>query len=313
MNSLFRRSAAALLFWAVLFAALLLFFLRYGPEETSVPRDAARVLTVLTEDGPVEMTMADYLPGALAAEMPVSFGPEALKAQAVAARTFALSSSRHSGGDVCTESACCLAWKSPDELRTLWGDEYDAYLGILTDAVAATDGQVLTYGGELIQAVFHASSAGSTEDSGAIWSPLPYLVSVPSPETAANVPELISTARFSPEELAGRLALEADAPPETWLIGTELDDAGRVRTLFIADSALNGSAVRAALELRSTAFTVVFEDGDFVFTVYGSGHGVGMSQYGAKLLAAQGYSYDDILAHYYPGTELVTPQDHQQL
>ena len=299
---LLRRTAA----WAAVFAALLLFFHHFSPAQAEAPADAEIRLTVMTPDGPVETTMAEYLPLAVAAEMPVSFGLEALKAQAVAARSFVLYGTRHGGADVCTDSACCLACRTEDELRALWGDDYDECLAAVQAAAAATDGQVLTYQGQIIEAAFHASSAGCTESSAEVWTALPYLVSVPSPETEENTPGLVSDAVFSPEELAERLGLTSEDQPAAWLSGTERDDAGRVRYLRIAGQSLSGSFVRQALGLRSTDFTLRYDNGVFVFTAAGWGHGVGMSQEGAKLLAAEGWSYADILAHYYPGTELGT-------
>ena len=115
------------------------------------------------------------------------------------------------------------------------------------------------------------------------------------------------TAVFTPAELADRLGLADAGAPETWLTGVERDDAGRVKYLRIAGQALSGAFVRSALGLRSTDFLVRYDDGVFVFTVAGYGHGVGMSQTGAKLLAAEGWTYGEILAHYYPGTELTKP------
>lgn len=307
MRLYIRRAARHIALWSAVFAALLLLFHRFSPTEANALSDAERRLTVLTADGPSEMTMAEYLPHAVAAEMPVSFGPEALKAQAVAARTYALAVRRHPDADVCTDSGCCLAYRTEDELRALWGGDYDRCLTAVTAAVTATDGEILTCGGKPILAVFHASSAGSTEDSADVWSPLPYLVAVSSPETEDTVPGLVTTAAFTPVELAERLGLTDAGAPETWLAGTESDDAGRVKYLRIAGQSLSGTFVRSALDLRSTDFHVRYDGGIFVFTVAGYGHGVGMSQTGAKLLAAEGWTYDGILAHYYPGTELLRP------
>ena len=253
------------------------------------------------------MTMSEYLPHAVAAEMPVSFGSEALKAQAVAARTYILASNRHENADICTDSACCLAYRSEDELRALWGSDYEKNMSEIQAAVAATDGQILTYRGKIIQSVFHASSAGSTESSAAVWAETPYLIAVSSPETTEAVPDLISIVRVMPEELAAQLDLSTEDEPSEWFIGIEEDAAGRVQTLHIAGQALSGRLVRSALGLKSTDFTVEFDGEAFVFSVLGNGHGVGMSQVGAKLLAAEGWSYDEILAHYYPGTELIAP------
>jgi len=307
MRQYIRFAVRHIVLWSAVFAALLLLFHRFSPTQAEACSDAARHLTVLTADGPSEMTMAEYLPHAVAAEMPVSFGPEALKAQAVAARTYVLAARRHPNADICTDSGCCLAYRTEAELRALWGAEYDSCMAAVTAAVTDTDGEILTYGGRPIQAVFHASSAGSTEDSAAVWSPVPYLIAVASPETADAVPELVTTAVFTPAELAGLLGLTDAGAPETWLAGTERDDAGRVKYLRIAGQALSGAFVRGALGLRSTDFLVRYDDGVFVFTVEGYGHGVGMSQTGAKLLAAEGWTYDEILAHYYPGTELLRP------
>lgn len=293
--------------WCAIFAALAFVFYWFGPVETQALCDEQAVLTLLTDEGAVSVTMAEYLPCAVAAEMPVCFGAEALKAQAVAARTYAIASARHEDADVCADSGCCLAYKSERELRQYWGGDYDKNMAAVKAAVAATDGQYLTYNGEAIQAVFHASSAGSTEDSAAVWSARPYLVSVESPETSDTVPELVSTARFTPEELSEALGISPEGGAEAWLGDITPDAAGRVDTAVIGGQAFSGTALRAALGLKSTAFTVSWDGGEFVFSVSGNGHGVGMSQYGAKLLAAQGWTYDEILAHYYPGTELMIP------
>ena len=299
MKTIFR-----LILWCVIFTALALLFARLAPVESRALRDETASLALLTGAGAETVTMAEYLPCALAAEMPVSFGMEALKAQAVAIRTYALRGGGHTDGDVCTSGECCLAYKTASELRALWGDDYDENIETALRAVRETDGQYLTYGGEIIEAVFHASSAGATEDSAAVWSAQPYLISVESPETADSVPELLSTARFSPEELSAALRIAPAGDPETWLGDIKLDSAGRVESAVIGGTVFSGKTLRSALGLRSTAFTVSFEGDEFVFSVAGFGHGVGMSQYGAKLLAAEGWSYEDILEHYYPGTVL---------
>lgn len=285
-------------------AALAMAFFLLTPTPALAGTDEQTVVKLSTDDGVVSVTMADYLPLAVAAEMPVSFGPEALKAQAVAARTYVLSARRHDAADVCTDSGCCLAYRTRDELRALWGDAYEENLTAVTEAVTATDGQILTYGGEPIQAVFHASSWGSTASSGSVWGALPYLTGVPTPETPESVPGLMSEARFTPAELCARLSIAPEGEPEAWITPPVSDESGRVASVTIGGTVFSGAAVRAALGLKSTAFTARFEDGCFVFTAAGSGHGVGMSQYGAKLLAADGWTYDAILLYYYPGATL---------
>ena len=157
--------------------------------------------------------------------------------------------------------------------------------------------------------MFHSSSAGQTESSAALWGERAYLVSVPSPETAADVPNYVVEADISPESLQSAV-LEAHPDcvfpedPAQWLTAAEHDESGRVKSIGVGSVVLTGAEVRALLGLRSTAFTVQFADGVFRFTTTGSGHGVGMSQYGANVMAKQGSTYAEILAHYYPGTEL---------
>ncbi len=293
------------LLWCLVLAGLTGFF--YLTEDDPVPAggDSQTPVRLLTDGVPETVTMAAYLPYALAAEMPASFEPEALKAQAVALRTFVLANARHEDADVCTDGGCCAAWLDEPALRARWGMDFDANMARIRAAVAATDGQILTYGGQAIQAAFHASSAGCTESSAAIWSPTPYLVSVPTPESPDTAPGLVSAAVFTAEELSDALDLDPAGDPAGWIEDIRLDGAGRVAEADVGGRTFSGSELRARLGLRSTAFTVDWVDGTgFTFTVSGYGHGVGMSQYGAQLYAKQGMDYRDILAHYYPGTVL---------
>lgn len=280
------------------------------------PASAAPALRrVRVKDGGAvsEMALEDYLVGVVAAEMPADFEPEALKAQAVAARTYTLycaRTGRHADADVCTDFACCQAWRSDDALRESWGGDYGDRLGRIRAAVEATAGQYLSYGGEAVFAAFHSSSAGFTEDCGAIWSGLPYLVSVSSPESADTVPNYVSRVELRPLDFRDTLLYaepEADltGDPADWLGEVRRDDSGRVAEAVIGGAVFSGVRLRELFSLRSTAFTLDYADGVFVFTVTGFGHGVGMSQYGANVMAASGADYRAILAHYYPGTELV--------
>ncbi len=298
------KTLQKLLFWCVLLGTLAGLFYLHGEGPSRLTADGQTPVVLLTAEGPVRTTMEEYLPCAVAAEMPAGFGAEALKTQAVAARTFVLACRRHENADVCTRSGCCLGWLDEPSLRERWGGDFAANMRAVRDAVAATDGEYLTYEGQAIQAAFHAGSIGATEDSAAIWSPLPYLVSVPSPETAENAPELVAAVSVSPARLAAALGLEPAGDPAGWLGETVPDGAGRVRTMTVLGKSFTGSALRSLLGLRSTAFTAAWDGTDFLFTVSGYGHGVGMSQTGAMLYAAWGMSYRDILAHYYPGTEL---------
>ena len=292
------------LFWFGSVALTAGLFYLFGATGAQALTDEQTPVTLLTEDGPVQTTMAAYLPFAVAAEMPADFGPEALKAQAVAARTYVLASRSHNNADVCVQSSCCIAYLDEPSLRERWGADYYKNLAAVTEAVTATDGEYLTYGGQAIQAAFHSSSAGFTEDSAAVWSALPYLVSVESPEKAEDVPGLITTVTVPPEDFAAALSLAPSYDPEGWVESTQLDGAGRVRTMTVCGTGFSGAEIRRAFSLRSTAFTVLWDGGAFVFTVSGYGHGVGMSQYGARAYAAQGWTYREILSHYYPGTAL---------
>lgn len=277
--------------------------------------DTEKTLVVLSDGVLTETTMAEYLPLAVAAEMPASFHSEALKAQAVAARTYVSyctkhENPKHPSAEICTESGCCLACMSMDELRAAWGADFEENLSVVREAVEATQGQVLIYGGEPILASFHSSSAGYTESGSELWGEVPYLVSVASPETERDVPDFVTTVEVSTGEMMETVKL---LKPEAvfcedakwWLGEIERDESGRVRNMNIALVKLTGQEVRTLFGLRSTAFTVEYTGNSFLFTVKGYGHGLGMSQYGANVMAKSGFSYAEILYHYYPETKLV--------
>ena len=281
------------------------------PAIGSVPVPAT--LRVQTAQGVTDMATEEYLLGVLAAEMPVDFGPEALKAQAVAARTYALycaALGKHPDADVCTDFACCQAWMSQEALRRSWGENYDACRAAVEQALAETAGEYLEYGGEAIFAAFHSSSAGATESCGAVWGPRAYLPSVSSPETAADVPGYVSELHCGVLDLRDTLLAEhpeADfsGEPSAWVERIRRDESGRVEKALLGGVEVSGVELRRLFSLRSTAFTLEYTGEEFLFTVTGFGHGVGMSQYGAMVMGREGSSYRDILAHYYPGAELV--------
>jgi stage II sporulation protein D len=291
-----------------------------SPGATAAPSEALSdeeiLFTCLIDGVEREMSMAAYLPGMLAGEMPASFAEEALKAQAVAGRSYTLyrmahPNPAHPDAAVCDDSLCCAAWKDEQSLRELWGASYNTYMQKILAAVRDTDGQVLCFDNEPIQAVFHSSSAGYTEDSAAVWSPIPYLVSVSSPETEAEVPNYITTvevtaADFRAEILELQPTASLDGPPEGWLGEVERDTSGRVQSMAIGGTEISGTALRSAFSLRSTSFTLEYAQERFLFTVTGYGHGVGMSQFGANVMAKAGADYREILAHYYPDTVLRT-------
>lgn len=283
------------------------------PKAEKLLSDEEYKVRLLCGDEVIKISAYDYLVGVVAAEVPVAFEPEALKAQSVAARTYLQrnlrGASKHENADICSSSDCCQAYMSSDELKDKWGDNYDKYIEIIKTAVSETDGEYLSYEGEPIMAAFHSSSAGLTEDSDAIWGDYPYLVSVPSPEDEDDVPNYISTLSLRDIDFRDTvlyLKPEADMTGEadTWIGDTELDSSGRVARMTIGGVEFTGRELRELFSLRSTAFEIEHEDGEFRFTVTGYGHGVGMSQYGANVMAKDGADYKEILEHYYPGAML---------
>lgn len=285
-----------------------------APAHAALPK-VPESITVLRGEETVVMATEEYLLGVLAAEMPASFPEEALKAQAVAARTFAMycaAASKHAPAQVCTDFACCQAWQDEAKLRENWGEDYEYYRARLTAALSETAGQYLSYGGQAIFAAFHSSSAGSTADCGELWQPLPYLKSVSSPENGESVPNFESSLVCAPLDFRDTLLYAApyadfSGEESTWLGPCTKTASGRVKSISIGGVSFSGAELRGLFSLRSAAFELEYADGLFKFTVSGYGHGVGMSQYGAKVLADGGEDYRAILAHYYQGAELVCP------
>ena len=279
------------------------------------PVDSAWTLRVLREDGTVEtMTMGDYLWSVVAAEMPASFEVEALKAQAVAARTYALrkmtyGSANHPEADVCTDHTCCQAFISPESAQANWGADAQVYTARIQNAVAGTDGMVALYDGQPIDAVFFSSAAGQTVDAVEVWgNSVPYLTGVESPE-GEEVPNYHTTVTLTAEEvktavLEAHPEADLSGDPSGWLGEITPNSAGGVESIVVGGVTLSGAELRTLFGLRSTSFTVTQEDGQFTFSVTGYGHGVGMSQYGANAMAKEGSTYEEILKWYYTGIDL---------
>jgi len=283
--------------------------------ESHTLRDEDLSLRVLMDGEVREMSMGEYLPMALSGEMPASFETEALKAQAVALRSYALyhrtsPKSSHPQADVCLSSACCAAGRTMEEMEQSWGAMAPEYREKLLKAVETTDGQYLSYGEEAVLAMFHSCSMGATEHSAELLSPLPYLLSVSSPETVDDVASLVSTVEVSAGDFRTSIArvfpaLSLEGDPGSWLGAVTPSAGGRVGSINIGGQEISGLAMRQMFSLRSTDFQLKWTGESFLFTVSGYGHGLGMSQYGANAMARDGQDYSGILAHYYPGTELV--------
>lgn len=316
-----RVAAAA---WLLLGAIFLIAFFHPGWRREAVgdptptlplsPVDDAAVVRVLVGDEVVSMPMSQYLWRVVAAEMPASFELEALKAQCVAARTYARSKmgrtvANHPDADVCGDITCCQAYITQEDAARNWGAGAQAYTGKIARAVAETDGLLCLYDGVPIQALFHSSSAGRTVNAVEVWgNEVPYLTGVESPE-GEEVPNWRSSVTMTAAELKEHLLSawpEADlsGPPEGWLSVVSYDSAGGIDRLLVGGVEAGGQALRTALSLRSTHVEWTAEGENWTFTVTGYGHGVGMSQYGANALARQGKTFEEILKWYYTGVEV---------
>ena len=291
-----------------------------GPEEPEQPSrpgvDRATTLNVLVGGELRSMDMETYLLGVVRAEMPASFHEEALKAQAVAARTYVLhkiaggGSANHPQADACDEITCCQAYKSEASAAADWGSDAAEYEAKIRRAVEETDGECVLYDGAPVLAVFHSSSAGTTQDVQTVWSAsLPYLQSVETPEGEDTVPGYRSSAVFSAGELREKLLdalpeAKLEGSPSNWFTDIRQQPNGTVTKLSVGGVEVGGNRLRTILELRSACFTISFDADQVTFSVTGYGHGVGMSQYGANVLASGGKTYREILEWYYTGASV---------
>jgi stage II sporulation protein D len=278
------------------------------------PIEGFRGIRVLLESGKIEtMDLEDYLVGVVSAEMPASFETEALKAQAIAARTFAVkrlvqSTQQDQGYDVDT-TQLTQAWISDAAMKAKWGTiSYWPNKLKIERAVKDTKGLVLTYEGSYVQAFFF-SSAGRlpTEKSEEVWgSPLPYLTNA-SPEE--EQPErFVVTSYFTPKQLDAKLGTALTKKGKlnsADLTVVEKTSAGRAKTVKIGGKLIAATVVRTQLGLKSTDFALEVENNRLKITTYGNGHAVGMSQYGANSMADRGKKFAEILEHYYPGSSIL--------
>lgn len=256
----------------------------------------------------------EFLASAIACEMDLASPEEALKAQAVAAYTF-YCRQRETGAPIACNQESWLVYAPESAMQARWGEDYAQYKALLDGIVDQVFGQTLTYQGELALTSYFAISPGGTEAVENVWSPdagaeHPYLQAVASPGDQFS-DGYLSTVRFSKEEFQAAAADAFDAPApdltgpvEDWLTELEYTPSGTVKTATLGGVTVTGQELRSALGLRSAAFTLEVQEDGLVFQVKGWGHGVGMSQAGAVFLAKRGADYREILAHYYPGTQL---------
>lgn len=305
---------------------LLVVKIQKNESETDSNTDTALNKTVQTndkvtvyiknQDKVVEMDTMQYLKEVVAAEMPADFYDEALKAQAVAARTYLVNRRNaykdtgapdlHKGADICTDSTHCKAWISEEDRKSSWGENAEKNWQKISNAVEATDGVIITYDGQPISAVFHSTSSGHTENAQDVWGGnVPYLVSVDSSGDLES-PKYNSQTSFTIDEY--KKICEKNIEGINWENGLFSDisrsSAGGIISIKVGGAPVKGTEFRTIFSLRSTNIDIKEENGSIIMTVKGYGHGVGMSQYGANYLAGQGKNYIEILKTYYTGVEV---------
>ncbi len=262
------------------------------------------------------LDLEQYLTGVVAAEMPASFDVEALKAQAVAARTFTVSrmanpnphvTALDSRAQLSTNPQTCQAWISDAEQKKRWDKKYKEYHRKIVQAVSETAGEVLRYDGTLIEPLYHASCGGGrTEDAEEVWgNAKPYLVSVAC--NHSTDPHTGAQATMSLQQMGQKLGVDGAAAVGNFgdfmqLLSSTASD--RVKILRIGNETFSGTQLRSALGLKSSLVSWEIDGDEITFTTNGYGHGVGLCQYGANYYAEQNNSYQQILSRYYPGTQL---------
>lgn len=263
-----------------------------------------------------EVNLNEYLYGVVASEMPVSYEFEALKAQAVVARTYTIyqinnNAKKHENADICDSYACCQAWISKEDRFAKWNaEEAESNWNKIKDAVESTTGKIVTYNGSPINAFFHSNSGGVTESSVNVWGGIdyPYLKSV---ETAGEdgYSQYNSQVKLTKQELLQKLKekhpdCEIDFSEENCIQILENTTSGRVKTIKFGNIEIAGTEARTILGLKSTNFTFSINGEEITFSVIGYGHGVGMSQTGANSMAQAGANYEEIIKHFYTDVEI---------
>ncbi len=252
----------------------------------------------------INVPIEEYVIGVVAGEMPASFNEEALKAQAVASRTYALNKASSSTNDYdVTDGTQNQVYISYDEMKDKWQDNYEVNLSKIQNAVLETKGEVVLYNNNLIDAMFFSTSNGYTENSGDVFSSSkPYLVSVSSAWDKTESPVFNSTNEVSKSEFLFNLGLENTN--DITISNVKKTNTGRVISLTINGKNFDSDKIRSIFNLRSSSFNITVLDNTVLFNVSGYGHGVGMSQYGANGMAKEGYNYKDILKHYYKDCDI---------
>lgn len=257
----------------------------------------------------MELSPVEYIKGVVASEMPALYEEEALKAQAVAAHSYALVHLDQNALTLSTDPAVCQGFLSREERKELWGKHYGEYEKKLTAAVEAVQNEVLTVEKKPILAAFHAISSGKTETALAVWGrAVPYLTTVES-KADTGAPGYETLVEMTAVEVSNTLVkrfpeIRFSKDKSKWFTSIKKSDAGTVTAIKAGDVETTGIQLREALGLRSADFDIAVTEKGFAFSVYGYGHFVGMSQYGANEMAKAGSTYLEILKHYYTGADL---------
>ncbi len=264
-------------------------------------KSSGTIINLYRKNGSVvSMELDEYLIGVVGAEMPASFNIEALKAQAIVARTYTLKTIN--SGKKLSDDNSTQNYKSNEELKNTWGSSYNTYYNKVRSAVIGTKGIVIKYNGSLIDALYHSTSNGYTEDASNVWkNSVPYLKSVSSEYDTTNK-NFIYNKFISYQDLSNKLGIPVSYSSNIEI--SEKTNSGRVKYLNIDGNIFNGVNVRTILGLRSTDFVFEKQETGINIITKGYGHGVGMSQYGANGMANNGYSYKNIILHYYTGVYL---------
>lgn len=279
--------------------------------------DADYISVMSSSTGNVKkIRMREYIIGSVAAEMPALYHTEALKAQAVASYTYAkkvgeqnekYKESYLGEADITDSPDTHQGYIDEKRRKEKWGDKFEEYEKKIEAAVDEVFGSYLTYNGNTALAVYHSISAGKTQSAETLWgSEIPYLISVESPGDKLS-PDYISTEAFTEKEFrkcaeSFDITLEGDA--EEWVGELTEDESGYVVSVRLGSTEVSASKFREEFGLKSCSFDIEYSDGKFTVTCRGHGHGAGMSQYGADYMARQGFTWREILEHYYPCTEV---------
>ena len=273
--------------------------------QTVSPISEDNVKVKITESGEVlNVSVEDYVTLVVAAEMSADYCEEALKAQAVAARTFLYYKKIQNAGenyDITDDFSTDQTFLTKEKLREKWGESFEDSFKKISDAVNLTAGEVLLYDGAPIFAAYHAVSSGRTETALNVWGKdYPYIVSVDSIGDLL-CPEYLTSVTVTPEDFkkafGDEVAFSSEA--KNWVGDSENTESGTVTKILVCEKEFTGAKIREKFSLKSSSFDLTFDGTNFVFTVRGYGHGVGMSQYGANYMAQQGSDYKEILNWYY--------------